>query len=647
MAREVIPLDQAELKVAEAQPQADTRPYQTLLVETVWKPLQLRQEVPFAEDFYAANKIRLWRRNIEPYLDAALPSLSAYTAELREKGFRYETLRSPFVPVSSLDDERIPWDTYHESLIRNIPTRRSYMRSIDAAVAANSRDTRTRLAEAKDSGENIRIGTVFIGGSVASCIAASIVGPTSEKMLITNQKSVGDEWMFPCHTNSSAQRRRQGPDLPLLNGTTTRVIPSNTLLGIKLDQIAPNTPDSRSVTCENGSIDYLPAAEVVAASIKGTLASEIDHFLTDSIVDIEAMSRTEDGYVRLPVIGKDGTQYTVEAENVYICTGVGDEACPFPDDQSQKDYGEASADVSDQIFFARILLESGEKPEDIRFTLPRILTLSSIQRLYRFWVAELQAHEASYPFRELFDPTKRVGFVGEGDTTRGLFRFLGGEGPSSSYPEKFLSNPENGVPDRRIFGLKSESIDKQPRTVYKNLSQVRGLRTGGKPKDEGFRGKAELVHILRDTKGQPLGTRISFIEENGEQTNYTDDYTVIATGRQQNNMAGRIPESFNLIYDLDLAGNRVGRRIDDPKLRGAVHVCGTANDFTRDQYAPWITKLLDIFDAPNTVSIWANAYNIETQVYLSQIYRRPLDMAHLAMLREFIDENEDLNRYRL
>jgi len=132
---------------------------------------------------------------------------------------------------------------------------RQWMRELDAYVEASSRAMVRAIDTAARKGlPPLRRDVVLVGGGPLTSIIASVLAPYFHVTVITAQRGIGKPWRHrPIFINSSSARADfNGAGLPLLKGTTTRVVGSQMLNSLDSNVLLGN--DTKTVVCDDGFI---------------------------------------------------------------------------------------------------------------------------------------------------------------------------------------------------------------------------------------------------------------------------------------------------------------------------------------------------------------------------------------------------------
>ncbi|GHO50868.1 hypothetical protein [Ktedonospora formicarum] len=497
---------------------------------------------------------------------------------------------------------------------------RQWMRGLDTHVEASS----ARLLEAMDRqaqrGEApLRAQVVLVGGGPLASIVASILGAFFSVTVVTEHSSLGKPWRNrPLYINSSSLITDfHGAPLPLLAGPTTRIIGRQQLNNLDVDLLLQT--DIKSVPCEDGSTARYIAGPRLGDLVATNLLCNVDAYLVNQRVEVSTMRQTANGRLRLTLMDmRSGDRREMDASAVFLLTGPGREQSKVPGASSQRVYQEAQAQLDATLRQIRHQfswhdealrrLEAVPSMPGVRaqcqwlrtrlaqmyVPLPRVLTLTAIEKLYELW-DDFGADPLAFPLNEL-GRKQSIAYIGNGDTMRTLKELVDGRGPLSAYPEG--CQPHN----------RKSTIYNEQATTPQEYDQVNRRRYQGvyTPTTTSIPGKARRYRTIKDASL----VEVTHQDEQGRLRRRVYNYLFDCTGLQRTPIETTLPASFPLQGISDLQGITVGRGGAELFLTGAAlgwRISDLPGELQR------IIQGLGI--AENTISLWVNGPLAERLAY--------------------------------
>lgn len=514
------------------------------------------------------------------------------------------------------DDLLVPFFTLifqdqHAGLLRR------WMQALDGCVCASSRANVLAMDQAaRRQSRPVRKDVVLVGGSALTCLVASILGAYFHVTVISPH-GLGRPWRDrPLFLNSSVSVNDfNGPALPLLDGPTTRILGSQPSSSLQVDALLGG--DALRVYCEDGSqVEYVSGLRL-GDLIATNLFWHADDYLLGHTLDVSALGRTADGHLRLSLVAEDGTRRELDANALFLLTGPGPERTAIAHAPTQALYEQMRHQVVERIQqakqrmgWSKLALEKLE-PDPRRcgsqihwvrarrnaqtIPLPRILTLSSIEALYRHWITDGQREPALYPFTELMCRPQTVAYVGAGDTMRTVKELLEKRGPREAYPPDLGPVKVTGT----IYKEGATSPD-----VYdvRNRRRYQGLFT---PQTTAVPFKVTAYRLVTDEEGEATGVEVTYRNAfSGAICTLRHDYLIDATGLNRSPIESLLPAEFAIRTLRDLEGKVVARGDTEAGL----FICGSATQFRAIDLPEELQRIIRLLAIPeNTVSLWVHA----------------------------------------
>jgi hypothetical protein len=602
---------------------------------------KLLQRVSCPVSFHLQNR----RKHLRPFLPffqrildehASSPRLRSLAANLA-LARRLEWPLSLFRDLPSTIDRRFnePDDLLEPifaAIFEEPAILRQWMKVLDAQVEVSSCANLERTDQAAQAQWlPFQKDVVLVGGGPLTSIVASILGPLFHVTVITEQRALGMPWRNrPLFLNSSAAITDvNAPGLPLLGGSTTRVI-GNQQLDL-LDTGLLLGTETKAVRCLDGtSVEYASGfrfGDLIATDI--VLCA--DDFFVNQRVEVDQLHPLTDGSIQLTLMDtNNGSRRLIRARAVFFLTGPGHERSGVPDALSQEISREATNQLEvtlqqlrQQIWWYRDALARLEAEpsgtaeihvqrqwmrERIRqqmhhFTLPRILTLTALEQLYAFWRGELGADPACFPLMDLIGRSRSVALIGNGDTARILKELLDARGPDNAYPPRYKGRAAS------VRATFYNEVATSPQEYDQmNRRRYQGIFT---PNTTALPFKAKQYRLTMTGNGKSR-VEVTHLDEQGKRRRRRYEYAFEATGLERSPLEQIFPTSCSIQTIRDLEGNLVARGNAD--LR--VFLCGAAAGLTMRELPEGLQRILEILEIPeNSISLWVNGLLAERLAY--------------------------------
>jgi hypothetical protein len=520
-----------------------------------------------------------------------------------------------------------------------------WMRELDTHVEAMSRTTLQAMDEAERGGlPPLRKDVVLVGGGPLTSIVASVLGPYFQVTVITEQRGLGNPWRNrPLFINSSCEVRNfNGSPLPLLGGTTTRVIGRGQWNNLEANVLL-QTSDIKGVSCDNGSVAQYAAGPRLGDLIATDIVLNADDYLVGQRVDVSQMGRNPDGSLQMVLVDtEDGRRRTIQASACFLLTGPGPEQSKVPDVAAQRLYQLASEQSDRMIREARTQLaqeryilqrydRSFPDPElqkrrrqqssreatriagVIQLQLPHLLTLTAVEKLYELWseLEELGADPEAFPLADVLTTQEAIAYIGSGDTTRTLKELVDGNGPACAYPV--------GWKRRRRGGR--ATIYNEAATSPQLYAAINRRRYGDvyTPETRAVPQKAGRYRLVTDRFGR-VRVEVSYRDDAGTLRRNRYSYVFDATGLSRFPVEALLPAIFQMSEVPDLQGNVVARG----DVQANLFIAGSATGSLAPSLPPQLQSIIQALGIPeNTISLWANGLLAERLAY-TYVAKRPL-----------------------
>jgi len=363
-----------------------------------------------------------------------------------------------------------------------------------------------------------------------------------------------------------------------------------------------------------------------------------DDYLVKQWADVRRMQRNDDGSLRLTLVDTDdGVVRHLDASAVFLLTGPAPEQSKLKSASSQRLYRACSEQIDQTIRQARIALDLEREalarmeaafPEQqllevrrqqfraevsaiarsIGRSLPRLLTLTTLEKVYDIWdeLEALGADPASFPLADVVTGGKSIGYIGDADTARTLKEWAegaDGKGPRRAYPRGFrFVGP---LPRGTIY---NERANTPQEYAQNNRRRYAGVFT---PTTRSIPYKASRYRLTNDRRGRPR-VEVTHRDAQGKRGRRLFDYVFDATGLAQDRIEEQLPPGFTMANFIDLQGYRVGR----VELQSDLFILGVAAGFRGQDFALEIQRIIAALGTgENLLALWANGLLGERAAY--------------------------------
>jgi hypothetical protein len=522
-----------------------------------------------------------------------------------------------------------------------------WMQEMDAHVTDVSRTTLQAMDEVAQRGQSpLRKDVVLVGGGPLTSIVASILGPYFQITVVTEQRALGKPWRNrPIFINSSCSVRDfNGAPLPLLGGTTTRVIGRGQWNNLETSLLL-QTSDTLDVSCENGETARYAAGPRLGDLVATNIVMNADDYVVGQRVDIAQMSRNADGSLQIVLIDtEDGSRRTIHATACFMLTGPGPEQSKVTGVGSQRLYQAAAAQINSALREARLDLaqaraslkqqvtrDQAEEPlvlaerrkqaslsanriaRRIQRKIPRLLTLTAVEKVYELWseLEELGADPLAFPLADVLTTREAIAYIGNGDTARTLKELVDGNGPVCAYPTGWNSRRVGGR--ATIYNEEATSPEEYAAKARRRYGDVFTGDTRGVPQ------KASRYRLVTD-KGGRVRVEVSYRDTSGKRHRNRYGYVFDATGLSRSPLEAGLPAAFQIGDVPDLAGVLVARG----DARADLFIVGSANGALAPALPQALQDIVGVLGIPeNTISLWVNGLLCERLAY-TYLAQRPL-----------------------
>jgi hypothetical protein len=590
-----------------------TRPNETACPSPVSLQMQKRKD-------HLRPFLPFFQRLLEPH--SASPRIRSLVcnlhvaAQLGWKAHAFRSLPSVFDQrFSDPDDllEPIFSTIFHD---REAGLLRQWMQAVDAHVEASSHHLLQGMDRtAREQQIPVRKDVVLVGGGPLTSLVASIVGAFFHVTVITEQHGLGKPWRNrPIYINSSSRVNDfNGAPLPLLGGCTTRIIGRKQLNSLDVDLLLGT--ETKSVPCENGSVTDYIAGPRLGDLIATNILLYADEYLLDQRVDLSKTQCTTDGRTRLVLIDtEDGTRRELDASAVFLLTGPGKEQSKLPSAKGATHLDMQLRQTRCSLTWHRDALRhlEGQEPTrgvrvqrqwmreriaETKVELPRVLTLTTIEKLYAFW-DDLEMDPATFPLTDLIAQSQTIAYLGNGDTMRTLKELVEGRGPASAYP----SGMEAGGAKSVIYNEMASSPQEYDASNRRRYQGTYTATTTAIP----F--KASRYRLM---SGKPR-IEVTHRDETGTRRRRQYGYVFDCTGLDRRSIEATLPASVPVGDIRDLQGIVVARGNADINL----FLAGSATSWNVRNFPEEAQNIVEALGiAENTISLWINGPLVERLAY--------------------------------
>jgi hypothetical protein len=507
---------------------------------------------------------------------------------------------------------------------------KKWMKQLDKYVARSSKDNLADIDVATVRGETLKKDIVLVGGGPLSALMASILGPYYNVTVITDQRSVGFPWRArPLYINSSAEGDLFGKQLPLLDGTTTPVTLQGQ--GNNLNTSILTKCDTSDILCDDGTTRKYISGLRFGDFIATEQVFNADDFIVGQTVLVDQTFINQDGTQRLTLRDANDRIRQIDASAVFFLTGPGKEVSKFEDIVSGLDYRAQATNLEDRITGARQRIGSlkqiiseldsivpsrnfdksrvavakatfEQELREITVPLPKILNLTSIEKIYDFWLNDLDSDPDRFPLADLLQEGVTIANIGGKDTSSILKELADGNGPDGAYPPGLKEKLRSGRrPRTTLYNEPAKTPEEAAnlrRRRYKGVVTVDTETVPDKVKTCQERGRTVYVTTVDDNGIESAGRFF--------------DYAFVGTGYERTPIETLSPIFNNIVYDIDAL--RQGRRlaVGRGNYTSSTFAGGSAAGLPKSEYPQELQNIIDGLGIPeNSISAWLNALLLE------------------------------------
>ncbi len=522
------------------------------------------------------------------------------TIEHLKKGKDPRALRNNvdlFLADTNLSTPEDPGDIVASAILQDEDAGRELLSRVDEEVEKKSEALLVEIDELAKQGKRMRFDLGIVGGGLNTSTALTAIGPLLSTVVICEDAQLAQSWRYnPIFINSSSiVRSLANIALPLLDGGTTGIVISKLLGGVVraadlIGRAALTIKYKTKVLTDDGRVvresrtkKYL-SGPILGRGAALNIAAHSDKILMHQ-QSLPERSRRLDDSVNIVVFKdkRDGKVRELELVAPLYTVGPGKEKLAIADLDTQTFYKESEQAVDDLIINVEEQVKRGERPQ---YTIPKLLTLTSIRKLLRMWEITLKRDDSLHPLLPLFKAGIEIGHTGGGDTTRTLTELFGGNGPRESYPSNYN---QSEIPVQVLHNVNAKNRKEyilSNRSRYKNVYGENVLAVPGK--------------VGSITKSIDNPERVKLKTESGE--NYEYDYVIVSTGFERDPVETKLDQAgYNIQRYSDLSGAFVG--LGDKSNN--ILINGPATGFSRGDFPQRIRDVIDALGIKeNTVALW-------------------------------------------
>ncbi len=448
---------------------------------------------------------------------------------------------------------------------------------------------------------------------------------------------MGYPWRNRPHVHLNSASTVSGdnePPLPLLGGPTTRVIGTNQPFGLQVNLLL-DRPENKRVACDNGETKQYIDGFGFGALAAWNIAFFTDDYIVDQQVDESATQKNSDGSIRLTMVDEDSKRRQLDASTAFFATGPGPEQTKVPSLASQQLYEDTAEQLRVSLRRARVriaeyrdALRALEETQpqlqsiaairgQVKSTIaqiaqsvkvPRLLTPTTFEDLFGFWLVDLEGEPELYPFTDIFTQSEDVsiGIVGPGDSGRVMNELVAGQSSETAYPAGFRPQASKAT----IYGEQAQSPEEYAAGNRKRYAGVYTERTSA------VGAKVDEYRLRRSLTGEDRGMQVFYTNGSKRKRNL-HPYIVDATGLDESPITDKFPDDF--FQDVrDIEGVVVGRGSDN------LYVVGSATGFRASDFPLRVQNIFDALGVPeNTKALWVYGILCERLAYTYLLSRQP------------------------
>ncbi|GIK84086.1 MAG: hypothetical protein BroJett025_07080 [Patescibacteria group bacterium] len=517
-------------------------------------------------------------------------------------------------------------------VILNEPKLRAvWLREIDTAVQDSSRRNITEIDRSRR--KKIKKDIVIIGGGPLTSLAVQLLGPFYNVTVITKETTIGKPWRNrPLYINSTVNESANGKRLPLQNSGTTPITVSGQLGAVRLSNLI-DAGDLR-VVCDDGVTREYIAGQKLGAAIATNIALGATDYIVGQEVDLSQTKVNADGTKELTLVDSRGKRRKIDAAAVICLTGPGREVCKIEDRTTRASYERAAKSIDKQIETNRAYVRSG-RLNKVVWDLPKILTLTSIEKLYGFWYEELQANPDPkyFPLNEVFqiDPQtgqpKSVAIIGGADTAYTLSELFNFDGPLLSYPFELSRKVIPKVTHYNIPEQTPQEFAEAVRPRYKRVfsEKNKGVITTIANRVTRW---AEVKDADRKTTAIVVSDAPAGKKRSVRTQQY--DYVIPATGLERFNIENMLSRLSGL--NIGIVQDREGQTAIKGDSQNGFYVGGSASGLRLQDYPQQVRAIIEkLRISENTISLWVNGLLVERFLW-SFLSEKPVDLTRIKTI---------------
>jgi hypothetical protein len=581
--------------------------------------------------------------------DSSNPRIRALVAQLASNLMAQQCGGVPAVPLRPAPDDLDPrWNDASDPLplifeivFQDESLLDQWMRLLDAHVESTTHAIIAEIdKEPKTQARPVRKDVVLIGGGPLTSVVASLLGAFFRVTVVAQQRGLGRPWRNRkgIWINSScAIRNFHALALPLLGGGTTRVVASQQWNSVDVNVLLNR--DTLRVPCDNGSVVDYAVGSLLGDLVATDILFHADDYLVCQQVDLSALERNADNSIGLRLVDMErGTERLIDANAVFVLTGPAPEQTRLADPSSRALY-RSSADLVDSLLESareelrrelekqrglevtftgedakrfrrnRLRMEATRIARMVKRGIPRLLTLTAVEKLYDLWqqLEELGAEPDDFPLADIVNNGKSIAYIGDGDTSRSLKQWME-NGPLGAVPRGFIPS---GLPPRgTIYNEEAQSPAEYARI---NRRRYRDVFT---PTTRAIPYKATRYRITYRSGKECV--EVTHRDAFGQRRRLYYDYVFDATGLDQGRIEDSLPPQFTMDTFYDLQGRPVGRkdRVSD------LFILGAAAGFRVQDFPLEIQRIIQALGSgDNLLALWANGLLAELAAYTYAITR--------------------------
>lgn len=492
-----------------------------------------------------------------------------------------------------------PNDLVLAEILREPDEGRVLLSAVDREVARKSEKLLAEIDSKADKGELMIFDLGIVGDGPNASTATAAVGAFVDTVIISEKTKLAEDWRYtPIFINSSSKFDEFSlAPLPLLNGGTTGIVPRGILGGVlrAADLIGKTALTityktkildvaSGLLTRESRTKKYL-SGPILGRGVAMNIATRTDNFLMNQRQNYDNVEVRDDGVKVVEITDvRTSKKRKIGLRTNLLLAGAGKEELAIPDPGTQDIYKDSEKYVDRLILKVKAQKENGER---VNFEIPKLLTLSTIRKLYKLWETELDRDPKLYPFKDVFKSGVTMAVVGgSGDTGRTMSEFFGGNGPRESYPDDF--DPTE-LPQQTLFNVKEKNRREYRLKNRSRYSKVftNFVTTVGQKVSRIFRSKLTPEKLI-------------VVSENDDAGYY--DYVVVSTGFVREKIEAKLAIAGIVVGPVkDSTGEVVGLG----NAKEGILINGPATGFTKEDFPAPIQRVIEALGIKeNTVALW-------------------------------------------